>query len=140
VSNVPSEVRRFSIKNICCHGNGSATDAVFSRLQSNRLPTTQVPGYSRYDQERFRGKEETLGFRIDTTGTYYDMSLKSVMVGRVSLKITDWRTVKRRKQSKRRKNSHSLGRPGVGELVERKSHWQKNQKHQRAVESVCCKF
>uniref|UniRef100_H2ZI58 Cell division control protein 73 C-terminal domain-containing protein n=1 Tax=Ciona savignyi TaxID=51511 RepID=H2ZI58_CIOSA len=43
-------------------------------------------GYSRYDQERFRGKEETLGFRIDTMGSYHDMSLKSVMEGAAARK------------------------------------------------------
>lgn len=39
------------------------------------------PVYSRYDQERFRGKEETEGFKIDTTGTYHGMTLKSVTEG-----------------------------------------------------------
>jgi len=52
-----------------------------------RKPASQAPGYSRYDQERFRGKEETLGFRIDTMGSYHDMSLKSVMEGAASKKI-----------------------------------------------------
>ncbi|KAK4019888.1 hypothetical protein OUZ56_001889 [Daphnia magna] len=41
----------------------------------------QGPVYSRYDQERFRGKEETEGFKIDTTGTYHGMTLKSVTEG-----------------------------------------------------------
>jgi len=55
-------------------------------LQSTKKPSAQVSGgYSRYDQERFGGKEETLGFRIDTMGSYHDMSLKSVMV-RIKLK------------------------------------------------------
>ncbi|KAI3374410.1 hypothetical protein L3Q82_006230 [Scortum barcoo] len=34
--------------------------------------------YNRYDQERFKGKEETEGFKIDTMGTYHGMTLKSV--------------------------------------------------------------
>ena len=34
--------------------------------------------YSRYDQERFLSKEDTQGFKIDTTGTYHGMTLKSV--------------------------------------------------------------
>ncbi|KAF0306116.1 Parafibromin [Amphibalanus amphitrite] len=37
--------------------------------------------YSRYDQERFQGKEETEGFKIDTMGTYHGMTLKSVTEG-----------------------------------------------------------
>ncbi|UYV62848.1 CDC73, partial [Cordylochernes scorpioides] len=37
--------------------------------------------YSRYDQEKFRSKEETEGFKIDTTGTYHGMTLKSVTEG-----------------------------------------------------------
>ncbi|GAB6023416.1 accessory factor associated with RNA polymerase II [Chamberlinius hualienensis] len=37
--------------------------------------------YNRYDQERFRGKEETEGFKIDTLGTYHGMTLKSVTEG-----------------------------------------------------------
>ncbi|KAK7086442.1 accessory factor associated with RNA polymerase II [Halocaridina rubra] len=47
-------------------------------------PVSRVPpsiGYSRYDQERFRGKEETEGFKIDTMRTYHGMSLKSVTEG-----------------------------------------------------------
>ena len=50
-------------------------------FQNSKKAPAQLSGYSRYDQERFRGKEETLGFRIDTMGSYHDMSLKSVMVG-----------------------------------------------------------
>ena len=56
-------------------------------------------GYSRYDQERFRGKEgyvikysyvcdlmvyyctETEDFKIDTMGTYHGLNLKSVTEG-----------------------------------------------------------
>ena len=37
--------------------------------------------YSRYDQERFQGREETEGFKIDTMGTYHGMTLKSVTEG-----------------------------------------------------------
>lgn len=42
--------------------------------------------YSRYDQERFRGKEETEGFKIDTMGSYHGMTLKSVTEGASSKK------------------------------------------------------
>ncbi|GIY28645.1 parafibromin [Caerostris extrusa] len=42
---------------------------------------TQPVVYNRYDQERFRSKEETEGFKIDTMGTYHGMTLKSVTEG-----------------------------------------------------------
>ncbi|CAN2391883.1 Cell division cycle 73, partial [Pristimantis euphronides] len=44
--------------------------------QRNKQPAPQI--YNRYDQERFKGKEETEGFKIDTMGTYHGMTLKSV--------------------------------------------------------------
>nr|XP_002120818.2 parafibromin isoform X1 [Ciona intestinalis] len=53
---------------------------------ANTKKSLPQAGYSRYDQERFRGKEETLGFRIDTMGSYHDMSLKSVMEGAAARK------------------------------------------------------
>jgi len=59
----------------------------YSRNSISKKPPQHVAGYSRYDQERFRGKEGTLGFQIDTTGTYHDMSLKSVMEGATTKKI-----------------------------------------------------
>lgn len=40
----------------------------------------QQPGYSRYDQEKFR-KEETEGFEINTMGTYHGITLKSITEG-----------------------------------------------------------
>lgn len=46
-------------------------------------PTVQQVGYNRYDQERFRQKEETEGFKINTMGTYHGMTLKSVTEGSV---------------------------------------------------------
>ncbi|XP_077492132.1 parafibromin-like [Amblyomma americanum] len=48
------------------------------------IPMRAVPQpavYSRYDQELFRGKEETEGFKIDTMGTYHGVSLKFVTEG-----------------------------------------------------------
>ncbi|XP_040215746.1 parafibromin [Rana temporaria] len=45
----------------------------------NKQPAPQI--YNRYDQERFKGKEETEGFKIDTMGTYHGMTLKSVTEG-----------------------------------------------------------
>lgn len=70
----------------------SAASTIASRANNmtslaKKPQAVQHAGYSRYDQERFRGKEETLGFNIDTTGTYHDMSLKSVMEGVATKKI-----------------------------------------------------
>eukprot|EP00096_Caligus_rogercresseyi_P006844 TRINITY_DN2377_c0_g1_i2.p1 TRINITY_DN2377_c0_g1~~TRINITY_DN2377_c0_g1_i2.p1 ORF type:complete len:541 (+),score=182.42 TRINITY_DN2377_c0_g1_i2:29-1624(+) len=44
-------------------------------------PPKSLPNYNRYDQERFRGKEDTHGFNIETTGTFSGMTLKSVTEG-----------------------------------------------------------
>jgi len=52
--------------------------AVSDSKPSNR--SGQIPGYSRYDQERFR-KEETEGFQINTMGTYRGITLKSITEG-----------------------------------------------------------
>uniref|UniRef100_A0A8C8JCV6 Paf1 complex subunit Cdc73 N-terminal domain-containing protein n=1 Tax=Oncorhynchus tshawytscha TaxID=74940 RepID=A0A8C8JCV6_ONCTS len=46
--------------------------------QSIRNKQPVPAAYNRYDQERFKGKEETEGFKIDTMGTYHGMTLKSV--------------------------------------------------------------
>lgn len=37
--------------------------------------------YNRYDQERFSKNDTSIGFRIDTTGTYHGLTLKSVTEG-----------------------------------------------------------
>lgn len=45
-------------------------------------PAGQAPQqYNRYDQERFSKNDPSLGFRIDTTGTYHGLTLKSVTAG-----------------------------------------------------------
>lgn len=45
-------------------------------------PAGQPPQqYNRYDQERFSKNDPSLGFRIDTTGTYHGLTLKSVTAG-----------------------------------------------------------
>jgi len=67
-------------------GHVPAVSSTGSRTMAPSGPTMgssvqQGPVYSRYDQERFRGKEETEGFKIDTTGTYHGMTLKSVTEG-----------------------------------------------------------
>lgn len=43
-------------------------------------PTQQPPpaAYNRYGQERFKEKEDTQGFNIDTMGTYHGMTLEGV--------------------------------------------------------------
>lgn len=70
-------------------GQGSQQPASKQNPASARKQIAPAAGYSRYDQERFRGgKEDTLGFRIDTMGTYHDMSLRSVMEGATSRKNT----------------------------------------------------
>ncbi|KAI8518518.1 accessory factor associated with RNA polymerase II [Branchiostoma belcheri] len=52
-----------------------------SGKETFRKPQQAPAAYNRYDQERFRGKEETEGFKIDTMGTYHGMTLKSVTEG-----------------------------------------------------------
>ena len=64
----------------------SSSTAEKNNTAATKKMSTQMSSYSRYDQERFGGKEETLGFRIDTMGSYHDMSLKSVMEGAASKK------------------------------------------------------
>ncbi|TNN81555.1 Parafibromin [Liparis tanakae] len=57
---------------------------IFAILQSDPSQRNKQPvpaAYNRYDQERFKGKEETEGFKIDTMGTYHGMTLKSVTEG-----------------------------------------------------------
>ena len=56
-------------------------------MSGQRLPTSVpvIPGslqqqYNRYDQERFT-RNDAGGFRIDTTGTYHGLTLKSVTEG-----------------------------------------------------------
>ncbi|KAK0065685.1 parafibromin [Biomphalaria pfeifferi] len=50
-------------------------------------PQQPITGYNRYDQERFKGKEETEGFKIDTMGTFHGMALKSVTEGAQARKM-----------------------------------------------------
>ncbi|KAL7643864.1 UNVERIFIED_CONTAM: hypothetical protein RMT77_005870 [Armadillidium vulgare] len=76
------------LKNIKMREEGKLRQA-----QGEVLPTptsrvvVQPIGYSRYDQERFKGKEETEGFKIDTMRTYHGLSLKSVTEGSQSHKM-----------------------------------------------------
>jgi parafibromin len=60
-----------------------AAPAAIPNSAQQTVPPKPQPSvaYSRYDQERFRGKEETEGFKIDTMGTYHGMTLKSVTEG-----------------------------------------------------------
>ncbi|XP_042881118.1 parafibromin-like isoform X1 [Penaeus japonicus] len=68
-------------------------DGKVKNTAPNPVPTPisrvqqQPAGYSRYDQERFKGKEETEGFKIDTMRTYHGLSLKSVTEGSQSHKM-----------------------------------------------------
>lgn len=61
--------------------NGQVPPSSANSAAVNPAPVRQAvrqAQYSRYDQERFLGKEDTQGFKIDTTGTYHGMTLKSV--------------------------------------------------------------
>lgn len=61
--------------------NGPVPPSGGASAASNPTPARQAVRqvqYSRYDQERFLSKEDTQGFKIDTTGTYHGMTLKSV--------------------------------------------------------------
>ncbi|XP_038063550.1 parafibromin-like [Patiria miniata] len=57
------------------------TEQTPATQQDPRRKQAAQTQYNRYDQERFRGKEETEGFKIDTGGTYHGMTLKSVTEG-----------------------------------------------------------
>uniref|UniRef100_A0AAY5F2H9 Parafibromin n=1 Tax=Electrophorus electricus TaxID=8005 RepID=A0AAY5F2H9_ELEEL len=57
----------------------ASTKAKMDHSIRNKQPVPAA--YNRYDQERFKGKEETEGFKIDTMGTYHGMTLKSVTEG-----------------------------------------------------------
>ena len=52
-----------------------------NQLKPPKPAQPPVIGYSRYDQERFRNKEDTEGFKIDTMETFHGMTLKSVTEG-----------------------------------------------------------
>ena len=54
-----------------------------SNPNSGMMPPQRqaLPNYNRYDQEQFRGKDDTHGFNIDKTGTFSGMTLKSVTEG-----------------------------------------------------------
>ncbi|KAJ8038891.1 Parafibromin [Holothuria leucospilota] len=49
--------------------------------QQARRPANPAQQYNRYDQERFKTKDDTSGFDIDTMKTYHGMTLKSVTEG-----------------------------------------------------------
>lgn len=63
------------------HHSSSNTNSAVPTTPVVAARPPPVAGYNRYDQERFRGKEETEGFKIDTMGTYHGMTLKSVTEG-----------------------------------------------------------
>ena len=48
------------------------------RVDPVKEKQNQPTHYNRYDQEKFKGREDTEGFKIDTMGTYHGLSLKSV--------------------------------------------------------------
>ncbi|KAI8429759.1 hypothetical protein MSG28_000306 [Choristoneura fumiferana] len=78
------------------------------------LPAQQAQ-YNRYDQERFRPKEETEGFKIDTMGTYHGMTLKSVTEGPSAPLAT--RTPMHPSLQRQMQLKSQLGTPGRRELL-----------------------
>lgn len=65
---------------------GTAPAALKLQTPIMATPAGQVPQqYNRYDQERFSKNDPSLGFRIDTTGTYHGLTLKSVTAGPTSI-------------------------------------------------------
>ena len=78
VSNLPPPA---SIPNLTSMP-GTAPATVKLATPAMSTPAGQVPQqYNRYDQERFSKNDPSLGFRIDTTGTYHGLTLKSVTAG-----------------------------------------------------------
>ncbi|MCL4132926.1 UNVERIFIED_CONTAM: hypothetical protein GTU68_043929 [Idotea baltica] len=76
------------LKNIKMREEGRLRQAQGDGIPTPANRVVQQPaGYSRYDQERFKGKEETEGFKIDTMRTYHGLSLKSVTEGSQSHKM-----------------------------------------------------
>ncbi|KAG1969223.1 parafibromin [Rhinichthys klamathensis goyatoka] len=74
------------LQSVKAREEGRAPEQRQTQNQTQVDPATRnkqpVPAaYNRYDQERFKGKEETEGFKIDTMGTYHGMTLKSVTEG-----------------------------------------------------------
>ncbi|GFN88354.1 parafibromin [Plakobranchus ocellatus] len=72
-------------------GSQRSQNPPLSSLAIPTQPQARAPQvmstYNRYDQERFKGKEETEGFKIDTMGTYHGMTLKSVTEGAQARKM-----------------------------------------------------
>lgn len=60
--------------------NSSSQRIVTPSTASQQQQLASQQQYNRYDQERFT-KNDTIGFRIDTTGTYHGLTLKSVTEG-----------------------------------------------------------
>ncbi|CAL1544436.1 unnamed protein product [Lymnaea stagnalis] len=67
--------------------NPSQSAVTSSAVSYLTRPPQVISGYNRYDQERFKGKEETEGFKIDTMGTFHGMALKSVTEGAQARKM-----------------------------------------------------
>ncbi|ESN95419.1 hypothetical protein HELRODRAFT_102643 [Helobdella robusta] len=71
--------------------SNSSNNIVSSQPSSTNpsKPAIQPTSYSRYDQELFRNKEETEGFKIDTMETFHGMTLKSVTEGVSARKVVE---------------------------------------------------
>ncbi|XP_063723200.1 parafibromin-like [Symsagittifera roscoffensis] len=62
-------------------GGGGASSKTEQKEDQLKEKQNQPTHYNRYDQEKFKGREDTEGFKIDTMGTYHGLSLKSVNQG-----------------------------------------------------------
>ena len=60
-------------------GGGGATTKSETKPDPVKEKQNQPTHYNRYDQEKFKGREDTEGFKIDTMGTYHGLSLKSTV-------------------------------------------------------------
>lgn len=74
------------LKSVKAREEGRAVTTTTNDAQKQPKQDTRqaVTGYNRYDQEKFRGKEEMEDFKIDTMGTYHGLTLKSVTEGVVN--------------------------------------------------------
>ena len=62
-------------------GGNPATAKTDPKEEQLKEKQNQPTHYNRYDQEKFKGREDTEGFKIDTMGTYHGLSLKTVNQG-----------------------------------------------------------
>ncbi|XP_054158083.1 parafibromin-like [Oppia nitens] len=94
----------------------SATSAQQQQQQQQSASSQQQ--YNRYDQERF-AKNDTVGFRIDTTGTYHGLTLKSVTEGSAQPKTATPDIKPNIHQSQHHSHSNSSSQPKLQKRTSR---------------------